>query len=100
MASVVLAMRGCRLVYLGADTPVEQTAQAAREGGARAVALSVSATFPPRRAAKALAELRAALPRRVALWTGGEGAPEPAKGVERFETLEALDRRLAAWAAG
>jgi methanogenic corrinoid protein MtbC1 len=99
MAGVVLAMRGCRLVYLGSDTPVEQTAQAARDGGARAVALSVSAAFPPRRAAKALAELRAALPRRVALWTGGTGAPKPAKGIERFETLEALDRRLATWAA-
>jgi len=24
MASVILAMRGCRVVYLGADTPIEQ----------------------------------------------------------------------------
>ena len=99
MASVVLAMRGCRVVYLGPDLPVEQIATAAREGEAQAVALSVSATFPPRRAAKALAELRAALPRRVPLWIGGAGAPKPPKGIERFETLEALDRRLAVWAA-
>jgi MerR family transcriptional regulator, light-induced transcriptional regulator len=99
MAGVVLATRGCRLVYLGPDMPVEQIATAAREGDAQAVALSVSATFPPRRAAKAIAGLRAALPRRVPLWIGGAGAPKPPKGVERFETLEALDRRLAVWTA-
>ena len=43
MAGVVLAMRGCRLVYLGADMPVEQIATTAREGDAGAVAVSVSA---------------------------------------------------------
>ena len=100
MASVVLAMRGCRLVYLGADMPVEQIATTAREGDARAVAVSVSAAFPPRRAKKALAELRAVLPRRVPLWIGGAGAPMPPKGIERFESLEAMDRRLAAWVQG
>jgi methanogenic corrinoid protein MtbC1 len=97
MASVVLAMRGCRVVYLGPDMPVEQVAIAAREGDAQAVALSISATFPPRRAAKAVADLRGALPRRVLLWIGGAGAPKPLKGVERFESLEAMDRWLAAW---
>jgi methanogenic corrinoid protein MtbC1 len=95
MASVILAVRGCRLVYLGADMPIEQIATAAREGEAQAVALSISATFPPRQAGKAVAELRAALPRRMPLWVGGSGAPKPPKGVERFDTLEALDKRLA-----
>jgi len=95
MASVILAVRGCRLVYLGADTPIEQIATAAREGEVQAVALSISATFPPRQAGKAVAELHAALPRRMPLWVGGAGAPKPAKGVERFETLEALDETLA-----
>ena len=95
MASVILAVRGCRLVYLGAGMPVEQIATAAREGEVQAVALSISATFPPRQAGKAVAELRAALPRRMPLWVGGAGATKPPKGVERFETLEALDERLA-----
>jgi MerR family transcriptional regulator, light-induced transcriptional regulator len=95
MASVILAVRGCRLVYLGVDMPVEQIATAAREGEVQAVALSISATFPPRQAGKAVANLRAALPRRMPLWVGGAGAPRPPKGVERFETLEALDERLA-----
>ena len=96
MASVILAVRGWRLVYLGADMPIAQIATAAREGEVQAVALSISATFPPRQAGKAVAELRAALPRHMPLWVGGAGAPKPPKGVERFETLEALDESLEA----
>ena len=38
--------------------------------------------------------LRRELPRRVALWVGGAGAPPAARGVERFDTLAALDSRL------
>ena len=95
MASVILAMRGRRLVYLGPDTPLEQIAAAAREREVQAVAVSISATVPPRRAGKAVTALRGALPRRTSLWVGGAGAPKPTKGVERFETLEALDEQLA-----
>jgi len=95
MASVILAMRGCRLLYLGLNTPVEEIATAARDRSAGAVAISISATVPPGQAEKAIAALREALPRRVALWVGGSGAPLPPAGVERFETLEALDDRLA-----
>jgi len=95
MASVVLAMRGRRVVYLGADTPIEQIATAASEGEARAVALSISAAVPKRRALDGIRALRRALPRRMPLWVGGSGAPKPLKGAERFETLEALDEHLA-----
>ena len=95
MASAVLAMRGCRLLYLGLNTPVEEIATAARDRSAGAVAISISATVPRGQAEKAIAALREALPRRVALWVGGAGAPPPTPGVERFETLEALDDRLA-----
>ena len=97
MASVILAMRGCRLVYLGRDTPVEEIATAARDRAARAVALSISVTVPGSRARKAAAALRDALPRRTALWVGGAGAPSPAKGIERFTSLETLDARLVGW---
>ena len=97
MASVILAMRGCRLVYLGPDTPTEQIATAARERAAEGVALSISVTVPRRQAGKAVKALREALPRRTALWIGGAGAPKPPKGVERFDSLEALDAGLMAW---
>lgn len=97
MASVILAMRGCRLLYLGLDTPVDEIASAARDRAARAVALSISVTVPGNRARKAITALRDALPRRTALWVGGAGAPQPPRGVERFDRLEKLDAALIAW---
>jgi methanogenic corrinoid protein MtbC1 len=94
MTSVLLAVRGYRVLYLGLDTPVEQIAAAARSGDAEAVALSVSAAMSRERAAAGLATLRRALPRRMHLWVGGAGAPAPIHGVERFSTLTAFDERL------
>jgi methanogenic corrinoid protein MtbC1 len=96
MVSLLLAARGCHVVYLGPDTPIEQIAAAARGGGVEAVALSVSAATPRARAASALALLRGRLPRRMPLWLGGAGAPKPPEGVELFHDLEALDARLSA----
>lgn len=95
LVATLLAVHGCRILYLGADTPTEQVAAAARGGDAEAVAVSVSAATPRAKSAAAIAELRRALPRRIALWVGGAGAPPSAKGVDRFESLTALDARLA-----
>jgi methylmalonyl-CoA mutase cobalamin-binding subunit len=94
MASVVLALRGRRVVYLGTALPVPQFADAATGADVEAVAVSVSAGAHGTASRRALATLRAALPRRVALWVGGAGAPAPATGIERFDDLEALDARL------
>jgi MerR family transcriptional regulator, light-induced transcriptional regulator len=94
MASVILAMRGRRVLYLGADTPIEEIVATARAGNAEAVCVSVSGATPRARAAAALARLRAALPRRVPAWVGGAGAPA-VPGVERFASVGELDARLA-----
>jgi methanogenic corrinoid protein MtbC1 len=94
MASVLMTVRGHRVLYLGRDTPVEQIAAAALGGNAEAVAVSVSPTMPRTRAARDLAQLRKALPRRVGFWIGGAGAPASIHGVERFESLSAFDARL------
>ena len=96
MASLVIAMRGLRVVYLGADTPVEQIAAAVRSGGIEAVAISVSSASSGVRTSRSVARLRGVLPRRIPLWVGGAGAPVRVKGVEGFATLEAFDAWLAA----
>lgn len=96
IAALLLALRGHRVLYLGASTPIDQIGDAARAGNAEAVAISVSAAAPKSRSAAAIARLRRALPRRVPLWVGGAGAPAAARGVERFESLAALDARIAA----
>lgn len=94
MASALLAVRGFRVIYLGADTPIEQIAAAADSSGITAVVLSVSAGVPRARAARDLAWLRESLPRRVLLWVGGAGAPSPPAGAERFASLGALVEHL------
>lgn len=96
MMSVLLAVRGYRALYLGLDTPVEEIARAARGGDAEAVAVSISSAMARARAARVVAQLRKALPRRIALWVGGGGAPARIEGVERLESLSALDERIQA----
>lgn len=96
MACVLFAYRGYRVVYLGADTPVEEIAATAEGGDIDLVAVSVSSAVPRRRAAAAIADLRERLPRRMSLWVGGAGAPVALKGVERFANLSALDEKLSA----
>jgi len=93
MASALLAVRGYRVIYLGADTPIDQLAAAA-SGGMEAVAVSVSPFVPRARAEREIARLREALPRRIPIWIGGAGAPAPVRGTERFTDLASLAARL------
>jgi len=94
MAALVLSLRGRRLLYLGADSPVAEIVAAARQGRFEAVMISISSAMPAARARRFLAALRRDLPRAVALWVGGDGAPPGQRGVERFETLGEFDERL------
>jgi methanogenic corrinoid protein MtbC1 len=94
MACALLAIRGYRVIYLGADIPVEQVAATVTSGGIEVVVMSVSAGVPRAKAEREIARLRHSLPHRVPLWVGGAGAPGPARGVERFGSLAALSERL------
>lgn len=92
-ASLLASLHGWRVAYLGPDAPAEEIAAFARDAGVRAVAISVSRSRR-RAAAPILRRLRAALPRRVALWVGGAGAPGDIDGVVRFGDLAAFAERL------
>jgi len=99
MAALVLAAVGCRVLYLGTEVPIPQIASLARDLAARAVAVSVSTATKGTASATALRRLREALPRRVLLLAGGEGAPASRTGLESLRTLRELDawgRRVAA----
>lgn len=91
MAAVVLASAGCRVLYLGAETPLPEMVTLTRDLGARALALSVSASSPRAGTATRVRKLRGMLPRRTALLVGGAGAPGGAPGVHVFPDLRALD---------
>ena len=94
MAALAVAAAGCRVLYLGTETPEKDIVSLARDLGARAVAVSVSVSGKAR-AGAALRRLKAALPRRCALLVGGEGAPPRVHGTHVFGDLRALE----GWAA-
>jgi MerR family transcriptional regulator, light-induced transcriptional regulator len=96
MAALIVAFAGCRVLYLGTETPVPDMVTLTRDLGARALALSVSASSRKPRTAALVRRIREMLPRRTALLVGGEGAPAPSAGVEVFGDLQRLDR----WARG
>lgn len=93
LAATLLAVRGRRVLYLGARTPIAEIAAAARNARAEVIATSISSAMPARRSAVRLAALRRAVPSRVRIWAGGAGAPTT-RGVERFDSLRALDANL------
>jgi MerR family transcriptional regulator, light-induced transcriptional regulator len=99
MSALVLAAAGCRILYVGTEVPVLQLATVARDLPARAVAVSVSAATKGPASAAALRRVREALPRRVLLLAGGDGAPPSRPGIDTVQTLGELDawgRRAAA----
>jgi methanogenic corrinoid protein MtbC1 len=97
MVALEAAAAGLQPLVLGRSTPPEETAEAARTLGARAVGLSVSAFSEPRATRDGLNTLRRLLPERTAVWAGGGGVAdldglEP--GIARFGSLDELDATL------
>jgi DNA-binding transcriptional MerR regulator/methylmalonyl-CoA mutase cobalamin-binding subunit len=98
MAALILAVAGCRILFVGTEVPMAQVASLAKDLSARAVAVSVSRASHGAVMAKQVADLRRLLPRRVGLVVGGEGAPRPRRGIDVIQdlgTLDAWGRRLA-----
>jgi len=93
MAAMLAAVRGWRVVYLGADMPLEELVHGVRR--TRAEALLLSVVCDPGDARELLEELRARLPDGTQLLVGGRAAPEaPPDRVERIADLQELERRL------
>jgi DNA-binding transcriptional MerR regulator len=101
MAALTALGAGANPIYLGADLPVEELVGAARAIDAAALALSLVA-LPPESARRTIRALRDGLPDAIALWIGGAGAPAlgEIRGVERLETLEQVEQRVALLAFG
>jgi MerR family transcriptional regulator, light-induced transcriptional regulator len=75
MAAVVMAMHGRRVLYLGADLPASELAEAARLSGAWVVALSV-VSLAPEAARREIVELCRVLPNAVQVLVGGRRVTE------------------------
>jgi DNA-binding transcriptional MerR regulator len=93
LVAVLIAMRGRRAVFLGANLPAEQIVEAARLAKAHAVALSIIA-LPADDARRELARLTKLLPPSVELVVGGRALtgvtrlPSRVKVLATFADLE------------
>ncbi len=88
MVATVLAIAGCRIVYLGTDTPVADIGKAAESFETSAVIVSISVAANRFMARRDLTRLRQSLPASIDLLAGGLGAPD---GVPDIVALEDLD---------
>jgi methanogenic corrinoid protein MtbC1 len=91
MVALLLAVVGCRILFLGTEVPPAQIASLACDLTARAVAVSVASANRGEPMAGQITFLRALLPRRVTLAVGGEGAPGPQPGLKIFHDLPAVE---------
>src|SRR5690606_40549731 len=71
MIEALLALKVCRCLSLGTQTPLVDIVKAAQTLEIDIVALSFTAALSPNRVLEGLVELRARLPSRVELWAGG-----------------------------
>ena len=92
MAAVTAAAAGCRIAYLGLDTPVVEIARAARQAEA-SVFLSISASSTRALVLEQVRELRRHLTSRNQLAVGGGGARMEMDGV----SVHAQFRDFFAW---
>ncbi|MBP1604160.1 MAG: cobalamin-binding protein [Acidobacteria bacterium] len=92
MAALLLSSAGLRVLYLGTGMPPPELGRLARELGARAVAISVSAAADGAEVERHLTALREALPRQAQLLVGGRGAPAARAGIVTFDGFAALVR--------
>jgi MerR family transcriptional regulator, light-induced transcriptional regulator len=92
MTSVVMALAGCQIVFLGCDTPLATIAAAAAERGVNATLISVSAATNTAHAREQLLDLLERLPPDHSLLVGGAGAPEDIERTTWIASLPELER--------
>jgi methanogenic corrinoid protein MtbC1 len=92
MVALLLSSSGLRVLYLGTEIPPPELGRLAKELGARAVAISVSAAADGAAVRRHLTRLREALPKAVQLLVGGRGAPAGRADIVTVEDFSGLVR--------
>jgi methanogenic corrinoid protein MtbC1 len=91
MTEAILLTRGIPSLNLGTQIPIPQIALVAGKAGARAVALSFSASFPQRKIRSLLRELLDATPESLGLLVGGAGTLQMKQAPERIRLIRSFD---------
>lgn len=99
MIAVVMAITGCQVAFLGCDSPIETIAQVTENAQARAVLISVSGAANTTRSAEQLDQLRARLPKNIAIVAGGQGSPSHIDQVLHMSTLRDLEQWISQYTA-
>lgn len=89
MVRALIAEAGGDCIFLGAQTPLSDIAEAASAYGVAAVGLSFSAAYPHRLLGATLHQSRVLIPSSIPIWIGGAGALSASQlpaGVEAFVT--------------
>ncbi len=100
MVALETVLAGATPRILGTDTPNAEIAAAARECGARVVAISVSLASGGVATDRVLADLRRVLPEDVRLVVGGRGARRGRRGprgVDYVDGLRDYSEKLGEW---
>ena len=92
MAALALALEGVRIVFLGADTPIDEVVESVVARRAAAVALSASIAVNRDRLRRDVRSLRAKLPAGVQLVGGGAGFDDEIPGITAVSRFADLTR--------
>lgn len=90
MAACVLALAGLQMLFLGANTPLEDIVSSAQDAGACAVVISISFGVHSVMVNRHLAQLRRLAPPALDLVVGGSGLDDTPGGVVRVEQMAEL----------
>ncbi|TXD33857.1 MerR family transcriptional regulator [Lujinxingia vulgaris] len=88
MAALIAAVANQRVVFIGANSPVEDIAAAAQQSGADGIALSMSQYANPAASRAFLETLRELTDPKLDIVVGGSGAPDDVEGVQRLGGFE------------
>jgi MerR family transcriptional regulator, light-induced transcriptional regulator len=100
MAEAMLALADCECMALGTQTPQQDIVDAVLVHDIEIVGLSFAASMPTQAVMNGLAELRAVLPPKVAIWVGGSSPALRRKlpdGVLNVAGLGPIDDAVAQW---
>lgn len=90
MVAALVALSGWRVMFLGADLPIDELLRAIAQARPRALMISLAASARAAERRPLIEGLRAQLPDEIALLLGGAGAPADLPGCHRLDDLVAL----------
>ena len=88
MCAVVTSVTSSKVIYLGADNPIEEIIDAADKYKPEAITLSISHTFDYTTAGNQLKILRSGINNKISIFTGGKGSPGNIPGVSYTPSFE------------